>query len=540
MTTHPLVPIILCARTDQHRNQNMNQRYTALSVALFVGLLSAQAQISFGGQPYGLNKSLMPEAPLMVMPSVNAEALKAEDEARIQQGIKGPYRFGFNHATDISMENSGTWTEMANGDRVWRVAIHCPEAYSINFEFHEYVVPAGASVFVYNDLDEVLGSFTAESNPGHTELGVTQLSGDRITIEYVEPLAVRGQGRLRVGQVTHAYRDIMGLSKGLGTSGSCNNNVICPEGDPWRAQIRSVAMITVGGSGLCTGQLINNCANDGIPYFLTANHCLGGNNTWVFRFNWNSPTCATTTNGPTNQTVSGSTLKTSSGGSDVALLQLNTTPPASYNVFYTGWDKSGVAPTASTCIHHPDGDIKKISFDNNAASMANFSGAACWRILNWEDGTTEPGSSGAGLWNQNGLLIGQLFGGQASCSNNVNDYFGRFSVSYPLLTQWLGNCGDQLQGYPQTVGVNEASVMDRIQIAPNPTNGIFTVQLPTNMSKGARVSVFDALGQLVIDQNLTNGMERTTLDLTGRPVGLYFVSVFVNGGKSVERLVLNR
>ena len=41
-------------------------------------------------------------------------------------------------------------------------------------------------------------------NSGHTELGVTQLAGDRITIEYVEPLAVRGQGRLRIGQVTHA------------------------------------------------------------------------------------------------------------------------------------------------------------------------------------------------------------------------------------------------------------------------------------------------------------------------------------------------
>ena len=518
----------------------MNQRYTVLSFALFAALLSTEAQISFGGQPYGLNKALMPEAPLVVMPSVNAEALKAEDEARIQQGIKGPYRFGFNHATDISTENSGTWTELANGDRVWRVAIQCPEAYSINFEFHDYVVPAGAAVFVYNGLDEVLGSFNAESNPGRTELGVTQLAGDRITIEYVEPAAVRGQGRLRIGQVTHAYRDIMGMSKGLGDSGSCNNNVICPEGDPWRAQIRSVAMITVGGSGICTGQLINNCNNDGIPYFLTANHCLGGNNTWVFRFNWNSPSCAQNQNGPTNQSVSGSQLLANSGGSDVALLRLNTTPPANYNVFYTGWDKSGTAPTSSTAIHHPSGDVKKISFDNNAATNGNFSGAQCWRILNWEDGTTEGGSSGSGLWNQNGLLVGQLFGGQASCSNNINDYYGKFNVSFPLLTQWLGNCGDQLQGFPQSVGVNEASVLERIQIAPNPTNGLFTVQLPANMAQGARITVFDALGQLVVDQNLTHGMERTTLDLSGRPEGLYFVSVFANGGKSVERLVLTR
>lgn len=518
----------------------MNLRYAVLSCAALCAVLSTEAQISFGGQPLGLARVQLPEAPVAVMPQVDAAALMAEDEARIQAGIKGPYRFGFNHTMDLSLENSGIWTELANGDRVWRIAIECPAAYSINFEFHEYVVPAGAEVFVYNETGEVLGAFTAESNPGHTELGVTQLAGDRITVEYVEPAAVRGQGRLRIGQVTHAYRDIMGLTKGLGDSGSCNNNVICPVGDPWRAQIRSVAMITVGGSGLCTGQLINNCENDGTPYFLTANHCLGGSNTWVFRFNWNSPSCAQNQNGPTNQTVSGSQLLANSGGSDVALLRLNTTPPASYNVFYTGWDKTGTAPTASTAIHHPSGDVKKISFDNNAASSASWQGAQCWRILTWEDGTTEGGSSGSGLWNQNGLLIGQLFGGQASCSFNQNDYYGKFSTSYPLLEQWLGSCGNTLQGYPQVVGIDEASAEGRIQLFPNPTNGTFTVQLPTSMTKGGRILVHDALGQLVVEQNLSAGLERSVFDLSGRPEGLYFVSVLAGGQRSVERLVLTR
>jgi len=106
-----------------------------------------------------------------------------------------------------------------------------------------------------------------------------------------------------------------------------------------------------------------------------------------------------------------------------------------------------VAPTASTSIHHPDGDIKKISFDVNAAGQATYGGASCWRIFNWEDGTTEPGSSGSGLWDQNKRLIGQLYGGQATCSNNVNDYYGRFDLSYPLLQTWLGSCGNTLNGY---------------------------------------------------------------------------------------------
>ena len=525
----------LCVSTP--RTPTMNPRYAALFITA-LAFAPANAQLSFGGHPIGLTSSHLPQAPVAVMPAVDADALMAEDAQRLAQGIKGPYRFGFNHATDISTANSGLWTELANGDRVWRVGIACPSAFSINFEFTDFLVPAGGQVFVYNEMDEVLGAFTAESNPGNTILGVTQLPGERIIIEYQEPLAVRGEGFLRIGQVTHAYRDLFGATKGLGTSGSCNNNVICPEGDPWRAQIRSVAMITVGGSGLCTGQLINNCDNDGTPYFLTANHCLGGNNSWVFRFNWNSPTCATTTNGPTNQTVSGSTLKANNAASDVALLQLNTTPPPSFNVFYTGWDKSGTAPTASTCIHHPDGDIKKISFDNNAATQASWGGAATWRISAWDDGTTEPGSSGSGLWNQDGRLIGQLYGGTASCSNNINDYFGRFNVSYQYLQTWLGDCGNTLDGFPLNTSVSETAGADAMTLAPNPTSGLVQITLPVAMRNGGRITVFDALGQQVLARSASAG--RLSLDLSGNPAGLYYVEATAVGYHRVERLMLGR
>lgn len=507
-----------------------------------IASLPSLAQVSFGGQPLGLTKSHLPAAPVHVMPGVDAAAMMAEDEQRIADGVKGPYRFGFNHHPNLSTANSGTWTTMPNGDAVWRIAIECPSAFSINFEFNDYIVPEGGKVFVYNEAGEVLGAFTAESNPGHHELGVTQLPGDRVTVEYQEPFNVQGEGFLRIGQVTHAYRDVFNVTKGLGTSGSCNNNVICPEGDPWRAQIRSVAMIVVGGQGYCTGQLLNNCDEDGTPYFLTANHCTQGANpgTWVFRFNWNSPTCSTTTNGPTNQTTSGSTLKTSSASSDVALLQLNTTPPSNYNVFYSGWDKSGTAPTASTCIHHPDGDIKKISFDYNAATQTTWSGAACWRIAAWDDGTTEPGSSGSGLWNQDGRLIGQLYGGQASCSNNINDYFGRFSSSYPLLQTWLGNCGNTIDGYPQAVSVGENASSNEFSISPNPTQGSFVLSFPSNMRTSGHVTVFDAVGKQVVTRNISEGLQRLTLDLTGQPEGLYFVEATAEGFHTVQRLVLSR
>lgn len=409
----------------------------------------AIAQISFGGQAFGFieHGPALPEPELVVMPEVDSEALMAEDEARYATDVKGPYRFGFNHATDLSLENSGTWMERPNGDRLWRLSIECPGAYSINFEFHDYVIPYGGLVFVTNEMGQQLGAFTAASNPGRTTLGVTQMAGDRITVEYYEPAEVRGEGRLRIGQVTHGYRDIFKMAKGLGDSGSCNINVICPEGDDWQPQISATAIITTGGNGFCTGTMLNNCEEDGTPYFLTANHCLSPDvENWVFRWNWESPTCDPTENGPTDQTVSGCQLLVNSAATDVALLLLNTPPPPDYEVYYSGWDKTDIPADTVICVHHPAGDIKKISHAYAPVIEGVMSGADCWQVQEWSVGTTEPGSSGSGLWNQDGLLVGQLFGGQASCSFNFNDFYGRFDLSYPLLANYLGDCGDQLPG----------------------------------------------------------------------------------------------
>lgn len=406
-----------------------------------------KAQIEHGGLPLSLDRSLT--APVGVrLPDVDVAALRAQDLVNdLDKSI--PWRFGKNHSVALDLDNSGSWTTLADGTRLWRLALECPGALSVNFEFNDFRPAPAGKVFVLDQWGGHLGAYTSANDAGTHVLGVQAVKGQRIVIEYSIP-ATGPRGNLRVGQVTHGYRDVFRYARALNESGTCNNNVICPEGDGWRDQIRSVAMITVSGSGICTGTLINNCAQDGTPYFLTANHCLPGNlnvSTWVFRFNWDSPTCSPTTNGPTNQTVSGATLLANSAGTDVALLRLNSTPPANYNVYYSGWDRSGTFPTAQTAIHHPAGDIKKISFDNNAPGQATYGGASCWRILAWDDGTTEPGSSGSGLWDQNKRLIGQLYGGQATCSNNVNDYYGRFDLSYSLLQTWLGTCGNTLNGY---------------------------------------------------------------------------------------------
>lgn len=429
----------------------MTRRLTLVaSLALLSTALSAQ--IAFGGHPYGdkAEKRGMPPAVAVHLPAVDVATLMQEDAARAAQGIKGPFRFGFEHATDYTTQNSGSWFTMPNGDRVWRLQLHCPEALSINLQFSNYVIPEGARMFLYNEAGAVRGAFNALSNPGHTAFGTAPLEGDRITVEYIEPPAVAGQGSLAISTVVHGYRLLgKGQDRGFGNSGPCNVNTICPEGDNWRQEIRSVAHLVLGG-GVCTGSLINNCANDSTPYFLTANHCTEGNNSnasWVFIFNWESPVCDPTENAPMDHSITGCEKLLEYPPTDASFLLLNSTPPADFHPYYSGWDKSGTAPDSVVGIHHPAGDIKKICSSHGPIIEGVMGSADCWQVTQWHSGTTEPGSSGSAIWNQDHRIIGQLYGGQASCNNNVNDYYGRFNLTYPHLEEWLGACGDSLDGF---------------------------------------------------------------------------------------------
>jgi lysyl endopeptidase len=196
---------------------------------------------------------------------------------------------------------------------------------------------------------------------------------------------VAGESVVQVGTIVHGYRSIVrraeqayeDANRGpFGNSGNCNINVNCPEGDPWQVEKRGVALIVNGSFAVCSGTLVNNTAQDGTPYFLTANHCLGGENNWIFYFNHETAGCTGST-GPVDQSISGSTLRASNGGSDVALLELSATPPTNFNVQYCGWDNSDdLTVTETTSIHHPSGDLKKICFDNDPPYHAAQGGAA--------------------------------------------------------------------------------------------------------------------------------------------------------------------
>lgn len=420
--------------------QNYTLKILCLAYFFFPSMffqLSLQAQISIGGEPYSFNHpSIKAEIPTAKMPKIDLAALKAEDA--LNESNKQVYRFGKSIEVSLNLDNSGVWQTLPNGDKLWRLQIHSKDAKSINLIYSDFYLPKGGKLFLYNaNRSEVLGAFTSKNNKSYRKFSTSLLKGDKTILEYYEPANVAGKGVIQISEVIHGYRSFQRkIEKGYGDSGDCNVNVNCMDGNDWQVQKRSVAMIIAGGKRDCTGALVNNVRQDGTPYFLSANHCLPNNSeeieTWLFVFNYESPTCFDE-DGRLDQAVSGAVLRAASADSDFALLELSEVPPLEYSIYYAGWSAEDVAVVQSTCIHHPAGDIKKITFNEDLLVSDNIDGTppnTFWKVTEWEKGTTEGGSSGSPLFDFNKRIVGQLYGGLASCNNIAWDTYGKFSYSW--------------------------------------------------------------------------------------------------------------
>lgn len=494
-----------------------------------------------------------------VMPTFDLEKLQAEDKIN-DVGKNKPWRYGYEFLVDHNLENSGVWNELDNGDRIWRIRYSSAGAHTMNFLFSDFYMPKGAKVYLYaNDKSDLLGAYDEAQNSERRVLGTWMVTGDDVVIEYYEPKAVKGQGKLEVFKVVHGYRSVGNYEKlpdwDLNNSGDCHYDVNCdmPEINNLKeVNKKAIGLIIVNGNSFCTGALINNTTNDGTPYFLTANHCAEGEDVsqWAFRFNWirTNPICATNNTGAPNsqnyyETVSGAELKAKREATDFCLIKITANMPSSWNLVYAGWTRSESQPDSTFGIHHPAGDIMKVSRDFDAPGIDNTGGTFMWEVNSWDLGVTEGGSSGSPLFDNNGRIIGQLYGGDSDCNgtsgNGGFDVYGRFAQSWTgggtngtRLRNWLdpNNTNVQILNYKEvgTVSLPEV-VKNDVIVFPNPSNGMFNVTIDSD----AQYAVYGMLGQLVGEGNLLSG--DNTINLSDKANGIYIVKITDATGKSINQ-----
>ncbi len=300
--------------------------------------------------------------------------------------------------------------------------------------FGEFDLQPGARLNVYDpDRVRAVGPYTSADIQPHGELWTPPIDGDRVVVELFWPRALAGQEpNLRLTNVSHGYKSF--ALRGPGDSGLCNIDIACPEGDAFQDERRGVVKLLIDGSFDCSGSLIKS--NEAVcqPYVLTAEHCYvdsGGSVAGTsFIFNYEKPACGGGTASQTDIVV-GATLVANSADSDFRLLRLGSLPPASFDAYFNGWNRASQPATQSWTIHHPEGDVKKISHDADPLTVGTLQPPGShWRAGNWEEGTTERGSSGAPLFDQGRRIVGQNHGGLASCAFDSFTEFGRFDVSW--------------------------------------------------------------------------------------------------------------
>ncbi len=474
-------------------------------------------QLSDGGTPWAYKFTQYDsEVPIMDMGIVDVNALNAEDAVNDLQKDNA-WRFGYNHFVSHNLNNSGAWKTLDNGDKIWRIGYTCPGAITINLAFQYLSMPSEAKLFIYNeDKTITLGAFTQQYVSPDLQFGTELIPGETVFVEYYVPASAPNVGSLEIFRVTHGYRSTTPyVERAFGSSGACENNARCfPAYDN---NIRSVVMLVSGGAGFCTGALINNTCNDGTPYVLTANHCGSATGSWVFRFNWEAPTCTQPGSSPSFVSLTGGTARASNSGSDMHLCQINTAIPAGYAAYFSGWDRNNTAATNPYGIHHPAGDIKKISFTTGTAiSIASIDvgngPATCWQTPTWTDGVTEGGSSGSPLFNSSGQIIGQLYGGPSNCGCEGNagcgyDYYGK------LYTSWTGGGTNatRLSNWLAPAGCGAAPTT-LVGYDPNTPSLAYDAQVQTITSPSGTLCTGSHLPVITIRNNGTTTLTSMTIN----------------------------
>ncbi|MDA3820928.1 MAG: PKD domain-containing protein [Candidatus Delongbacteria bacterium] len=455
----------------------MKTRLIILSAIVSFFLFNAQslAQMSYGGKPWSYNhKNQVTEIDHIQLrsPDVN----KLLQEAKTEDAHGQPPKVGIFIDVNFNMDNAGSWYILKDGRKLWRLQITSKNAQALSLIYDSFDLPKGSQLYIYSpDKIQTIGAFTEKNNADGGYFATEMIYGESLILEYISPRTKQVDGMaqkdfineatINIKHVNYIFRyapDPYRKEKDFGSSGDCNVNVNCSEGDDWQEQKKGVARILFNDgsySYYCTGTLVNNTNEDGTPYFLSAHHCGGDVNTgyydsWTYDFNYESSDCSNGTSEPSSNTITGCDFVSSGpmdGGSDFLLVELNQTPPSNYNVIYNGWDRSTTSSGNGVSIHHPSGDIKKISTYTSSLQIATYNdgestGAsnACWKVY-WTattsgHGITEGGSSGSPIFKSNGLVMGTLSGGTSGCGNTSGwDLYGKFSY------HWNSNGSDNTE-----------------------------------------------------------------------------------------------
>jgi hypothetical protein len=378
---------------------------------------------------------------------------------------------GIERAVPASAEGTTTsrWTAVAGGFAT-QASLTSPGADAIRVAIDLANVPADVEmVFFGSDApDRLVGPVRVGEVRDRSVAWWSPLTdGETQTVEFFSRTRA-GAVTVRLAGAAHVFTSAASAfskrSIDIGSAGACNVDIKCSSLQNSVAFLNArnaVAQMVFNDAGtvyLCTGTLLNDTApSTQIPWFYGANHCFDNDTTplksasqmqtvantlntlWFFE----AQSCNARTVPPYTQLTGGAIFIYNNPRADVLFLRLNNSAPS--GSFFAAWSNNALGTgTAVIAIHHPEGDLKKVS-EGSVVGISNPPVAGGTTLpfseVRWSTGTTEGGSSGAGLFTFDGsqyLLRGGLWGGTALCSNpQGTDNFSRLDQVYSSLSPYL-------------------------------------------------------------------------------------------------------
>lgn len=435
------------------------------------------------------------------------------------RNVTGPVRVGVHREVPRAvgaLASRLTWTTLADGRIVSAAVVVSSGATFVRVAINASLGIGGELRYFKPGAAPLRHAAVVQADLASARLGgegavlwSPSVEGDSIGLEVVLPSAAAlADFSLVVVKISHGTvgRDAAWWTQGV----SCDHvDVRCRTGG-FRAGLEDAVarMLFESGGGTygCTGTLLAPAAPaSGQAFFLTANHCVSTAEvastvltTWFLQ----RATCDSPTIDPGVTVFGGATLLATSVAQDSTLLALRGALPA--QVDFAEWKLPQPAhPAAVIGIHHPGADEKKYAGGATRGSRTAVLGSRLVvrnaLAVQWDDGLTEGGSSGSGLFHDS-ALIGVLSGGAGNCSQS-GDVYGSFADFYPRACPWLspgatcvddGNvplflaAGDgRRESFARIV--NHSAKPGRVWIYPRDDSG--RVFAPVSLSVGANAAL---------------------------------------------------
>lgn len=577
------------------KNVKFNMKKVLLSALAFTAMTSLAMAQGKGGYPWSYQYSergVTVNSATLSFPSLNMDEIREQDQAAEVSMIPQPTRVAFPVSAHVNLSNAGKFTYLENGDIIWSAKVSIPGAKVIDAYFDQFDLPKGVKLYFFNENKRQIDGFYDESAEDEFNTFRSDLvQGDVLNIELNIPAGTDlSKVQFNINKFGAYYRGGIAMQVAQVYSGNgvtvdatqqddaCHTNANCENyGTTYYQAKQTAAHIDMGGY-VCSGNLINNTAQDCKPLFITASHCEGTSSfrdatfsRWRFYFNYETETCPA--GGPVNvaQYVTGAKFKTRSVlpsasnpndqslRADHLLLELNTTKEVleSYDAYLGGWDRMLDVPTAPAeklwvNFSHPNGLRKKIMMSNEMTGDGTFNQGTIqnthWEIGNHTVGGTQGGSSGSALFHApTQRIIGVLSGGPAAvgdpnCPNikKANSLFAKLTRAWSNTAGEGGNTDTTaLRKHLDPIGSNVMAIDGKKVEAGNCQANTSVGQINA-LQAGLTLYPNPAANQLNVKFNMRNGVKysMTINDMFGKTLGKYDltsgqslidVSTFANG-----------